>query len=122
MAWRRRGLRYWRLPRSFGRQHRSGELTEDQRDVLYQRLIDDARAFMLIDIATAVLARATEIVLTGGSMLRSLDAVHLASALEFFQALTSNGLEVGALISADTRLIAAARDLGLAVVNPEDHA
>lgn len=54
-------------------------------------------------------------------MLRSLDAVHLASALEFFQLLTSNGLDAGALMSADTRLIAAASDLGLAVVNPEDH-
>ncbi|HXK32615.1 MAG TPA: hypothetical protein VNM91_01195 [Dehalococcoidia bacterium] len=83
----------------------------------YQRLVGEARAFMPTDIAGAVLTMFTEIVLTGGSMLRSLDAVHLASALEFFQVLTSNGLEMGALISAGSRLIASARDLGVAVVN-----
>ncbi len=49
----------------------------------------------------------------GGPQLRSLDAIHLASALAI-------GTEVSAFIAYDHRLIAAAQSLGLPVLHPAD--
>lgn len=56
----------------------------------------------------AILDRAGEV---GPSTLRSLDAIHLASAL-------SLGRELGALVTYDRRLAAAAEDAGLTVSAP----
>jgi predicted nucleic acid-binding protein len=46
-------------------------------------------------------------------MLRSLDAIHLATARIF-------GSELGALATYDDRLAAAARDAGITVIDPRD--
>jgi predicted nucleic acid-binding protein len=72
----------------------------------------DARAF-LVDIALvplddAVLAEATSIDPAG---LRSLDALHLATALSIRD-------EIGAFIAYDERLIAAATSGGFSVLSP----
>lgn len=47
----------------------------------------------------------------GPTLLRALDAIHLATALEF-------GEGLGAFVTYDDRLAAAARELGLPVVRP----
>lgn len=47
----------------------------------------------------------------GPTLLRALDAIHLATALEF-------GVGLGAFVTYDDRLAAAARELGLPVVRP----
>lgn len=62
----------------------------------------------LLDLDAAVIARASTI---GPPELRTLDAIHLASALEL-------GPELEALVTYDARLAAAARAAGLSVVSP----
>ena len=54
---------------------------------------------------------ATRAAAVGPASLRTLDAIHLASAVEL-------GDELTAFVSYDERLLAAARDLGLPVVAP----
>lgn len=72
----------------------------------------DARSFLvdivLLPLDDAVLAEAASI---DPTMLRSLDALHLATAL-------SIGDEIGAFITYDQRLGTAARDHGLVVRRP----
>jgi predicted nucleic acid-binding protein len=72
----------------------------------------DARAFLadmaLLPLDDAVLAEAASI---DPAVLRSLDALHLATALSIQD-------EIGAFITYDQRLAAAAADQGLAVSQP----
>jgi predicted nucleic acid-binding protein len=62
----------------------------------------------LIDVDVAVLTRAARL---EPPALRTLDAIHLATAMAM-------GAELEALVTYDTRLAAAARALGIAVVSP----
>lgn len=62
----------------------------------------------LLDLDAAVIARALTI---GPPELRTLDAIHLASALEL-------GTDLEAVVTYDARLAAAARAAGLSVVSP----
>lgn len=63
-------------------------------------------AFVELDAELARIA-----VATGTAMLRSLDAIHIASAQRL-------GMEITAFVTYDDRQAAAARDLGLAVEAP----
>jgi len=66
-------------------------------------------ALVVVAFDARIAARAATLSPTG---LRTLDAIHLATALEL-------GDELTAFVSYDERLSAAARDLGLPVVAPE---
>ena len=63
----------------------------------------------LIPLTTDVVDQAAEV---GGPLLRSLDALHLASAL-------SIGSELTAFVCYDRRLLEAASAAGLAAINPD---
>lgn len=52
--------------------------------------------------------------------LRSLDALHLASARTAFSTAGRRGLDVGSFVSSDRALLAAAQWVNLSVANPED--
>ena len=64
----------------------------------------------LIPLAEPILERAVEI---DPAPLRSLDSIHLATALEL-------GEDLGVLISYDRRLLAAADAMGIATAAPAD--
>lgn len=66
---------------------------------------------VLVEFDARIAARAAAL---GPASLRTLDAIHLATALELVGELT-------AFVSYDDRLSAAARDLGLPVVAPRGH-
>lgn len=76
------------------------------------RAADVLRGIGVVTVSPAVIARAAGY---DDRELRSLDAIHLATA-QHLAALTPEVLE--AFIAYDQRLIAAARDLGLPVVAP----
>ena len=61
---------------------------------------------LFLDVSEDVVARAREI---ASPQLRTLDAIHLASALE---------VDPDVLVAYDRRLVAGAQELGLAVVSP----
>ncbi len=77
-----------------------------------ERYAADARAFLgdvaLVPLDDSVLAEAAS---TDPAELRSLDALHLATALSIRD-------EIGAFVAYDERLIAAAARRGLAVLSP----
>ncbi|MDQ3937413.1 MAG: PIN domain-containing protein [Chloroflexota bacterium] len=63
-------------------------------------------AFLELDAEVATMAAAT-----GGTVLRALDAIHIASALRL-------GADLEAFITYDARQASAARELGLPVESP----
>ncbi len=75
-----------------------------------QRLLD---SLVLVLLTTAVYERAG---LLEPAWLRSLDALHLASALGLGSELS--GIELSGIVTYDRRLIEAARSLGVEVVEP----
>lgn len=68
-------------------------------------------AFALIEVSRDTFVRAGEI---GPAIMRSLDAVHLAAALEL-------GDDLDGIVSYDDRMCAAARSIGIAVASPGAH-
>lgn len=76
-------------------------------DVLTQRHVTDLLDRM--DLYQMTAAMFTQAGLLPGRHLRSLDALHLAAALE---------IGVDAVVSYDRRMLSAARDMGLAVSSP----
>lgn len=65
-------------------------------------------AFALVELARDTFVRAGEI---GPAIMRSLDAVHLAAALEL-------GDDLDGIVSYDDRMCAAARSVGMPVASP----
>ena len=86
------------VPRALGR--RLGAVARDALPVL--------ETVVLQDLEPAIIERAARL---EPSSLRTLDAIHLASALGM-------GADLEAFVTYDARLAAAARDAGLTVVSP----
>ena len=99
------------------------QFTALERDEHYARFLADAQAFQFIAVRDRLLARSAELLVTGvfTSRLRSLDAIQLASVLEWFEVARRLNIESGAFIVADRPLREAAVALGLPVENPEDY-
>jgi len=81
-----------------------------RRDLLAAAALDELWA--RVTVLTLELRTADAAARLAPPTLRSLDAIHLATALSLLP-------ELGAFIAYDRRLTDAARDLGLAVVTPE---
>jgi predicted nucleic acid-binding protein len=79
------------------------------RPALERSAIELLSTFTLLDVDAGVLTAAGQIAPPG---LRTLDAIHLASALTL-------GAELDAVVTYDTRMIEAARAAGLRVESPE---
>jgi uncharacterized protein len=105
------------------RRTREGVLTDDQRDLLWEAFIRDARSFTVIGIAQSV-AQQASMLLIGAPLtvrLRTLDALHVASAQQAFARARRRGIATGSFVTADRALIDAATWAGLATTNPEEH-
>jgi predicted nucleic acid-binding protein len=95
---------------ALGRRRDTGDLSEANHAAILGRLQRDRAHWELVDPTRTVLARAEQ--LAGGRGLRALDALHVASALEFG---SSTELRVP-FITADRRQREAAERSGLTVV------
>ncbi len=95
---------------ALGRRRDAGDLTEANHAAILGRLQRDRAHWELVDPTRTVLARAEQ--LAGGQGLRALDALHVASALEFGG---STELRVP-FITADRRQREAVERSGLTVV------
>ena len=103
----------------------AGDLTVDQRDSTYQRFLADASEFSLVEANDAVRKEAARLLLDEprvAGRLRGFDAVQLATARVWFEALRRASIEAGAFVVADGALRDAAAALGMRVDNPEEHA
>ena len=95
---------------ALGRRRQAGDLTEQDHSAILGRLQRDRAHWELVDPTRPVLARAEQ--LAGAQALRALDALHVASALEFR---ISTELRVP-FITADRRQREGAERAGLDVV------
>ncbi len=108
---------------ALGRRTREGALAAGQGHTLFRLFLKDAPTFLIIGLNQAVALRSAAMLLTAAPpvRLRSLDAVHLASAQWTFALARRRGVATGAFVTADRALVQAALWAGLATMNPEDH-
>jgi predicted nucleic acid-binding protein len=95
---------------ALARRRAAGDLARPSFDAIVARLDSDRRHFELVELTAAILARAENVFTR--AQVRTLDAVHLASALSFQEL---SGLRIP-FLTADERQREAARRLGLAIV------
>ncbi len=92
------------------RRHRQGEITGSDYSSILSRVEQDRLYWQLVEPTPQVLAKAEEIVL-GGSF-RTLDALHLASAITIRDSLRT----ALPFVTADDRQLAAARNFKLETI------
>jgi predicted nucleic acid-binding protein len=111
------------LASAFARHTREGRITTGQRDELMQAFLVDRSDMLVQRLTSPIIQLAMTILLTypRSIALRSLDAIQLASARNIFNLAEQEDIEIGLLISADARLLAAAEWAGFATDNPENH-
>lgn len=111
------------LSSALARHVREGRITTNQREALFDEFLLDSRTWIVIDLDASMLSDASRICRVSAAhlSLRSLDAVQLTCATRAVERGTQMGIEPGAFVSADRRLLAAAEWAGLPIDNPEDH-
>lgn len=111
------------LASAFARRTREGALSAQQRDTLFQAFLRDLRAFVVVEPIQAIVQQAaTLLFMTPPSIrLRTLDALHVASARLAFARARRHGVATGSFITADRALLDAANWAGLPTLNPEDY-
>ncbi|HEY3117677.1 MAG TPA: type II toxin-antitoxin system VapC family toxin, partial [Chloroflexota bacterium] len=111
------------LASALARRTHEAELNEQQRDLLFQAFLRDARSFTVIQPGHAVSQQAAAFLLAAPShiRLRTLDALQLASAKLAFDRARRRGVTTRSFITADRALVSAADWAGLPTENPEDH-
>jgi uncharacterized protein len=109
---------------ALARRTREGALTGQQRDMLFQAFVRDARTFTVVGLHQATAQQAASLLLTAPPpvRLRTLDALHVATARWVFARARRRGLDTGSFVTADRALVDAATWAGLPTVNPEEHA
>ncbi len=107
---------------AFARRTREGALTVEQRDLLFRTVLRDAQALILVALTQTIIQQATTLLLTAPPpvRLRTLDAVHVASARVAFARAWRRGVATGDFVAADQALLDAARRAGLATRHPEE--
>jgi len=102
------------------RAHRERRISASQKERLIGIALADARTDIgLLAVSQAVLDLAAE--LAKRHPLRAYDALHLATAVDWANDLTSVGLSAPIFVTADENLLAAARAEGLVAENPNEH-
>lgn len=100
------------------RRHRAGELKTDEVTTLLGSYVGHSQnEYLLVPYSDALMATAAALV--SRHVLRTLDAVQLASALELRDMLPFDDLPIR-FMAADDRLLDAARAEHLQVINPEN--
>jgi uncharacterized protein len=108
---------------ALARRAREGTLTGDQRDLLWEAFIRDARSFTVIGVGQSI-ARQAITLLFGAPLtvrLRTLDALHVASAQQAFARARRRGIATERFVTSDRALVETAAWAGLPTINPEDH-
>jgi predicted nucleic acid-binding protein len=111
------------LASALARRVREGALSAQQRDVLFRAFVRDARSLTVVESSQAVAQQAAALLLTAPPpmRLRTLDALHVASARLAFARARRRGVATGSFITADRALLDAASWAGLPTLNPEDY-
>jgi predicted nucleic acid-binding protein len=111
------------LASALARRVREGALTTQQRNTLFQAFGRDARAFTVVEPNQAIAQHAATLLLTAPLpvRLRTLDALHVASAQLAFARARRRGVATGSFVTADRALLDAASWAGLPTLNPEDY-
>lgn len=111
------------LASALARRTRDGALSAQQRDTLFQAFLRDLRAFVVVEPNQAIAQQAAALLfMTPPSVrLRTLDALHVASARLAFARARRRGVATGSFITADRALLDAANWAGLPTLNPEDY-
>ena len=112
------------LASALARRRREGSLTAEEISWIFRQFLTEARDFAVIRLTGPVVQDAARILLTlpPPTRLRSLDALHLASARLSFTRARRRGIDIGSFITADRVLVEAAVQIGLIVINTEEQA
>jgi predicted nucleic acid-binding protein len=102
---------------------REGVLTPRQRGLYLQRFVLDVEAMFVVGLERDVIEDAAALVVQSPTTipLRSLDALHLATARKLLPTASNATAQGLTFVSADTRLLAAAQWAGFATDDPNDH-
>jgi len=108
---------------AFSRRVREGTISAGQRQRLFDIFLAHTGRFQVMPVSPEVIddAAATLMRDTPNAVLRTLDAIHLATAQRSFILAQQAASESGVLVAADRRLRHAALALGITVDNPEEH-
>ncbi len=108
---------------ALARRERQGSLLVPQVRTIWRGFRRGLRDWVVIQIDRGLLSGAVSLVARGAidAPLRSLDALQLASALEFQRRARRAGVGPVVLLTANDRLEAAAARVGLVVENPNRH-
>ncbi len=108
---------------ALARRTREGALTAQQGNALFQAFLRDARSFTLVGLDQVIVQQAATFLLTVPLQvrLRTLDALHVASAQWTFARGRRRGVATGSLVTADRALVDAATWAGLPTLNPEEY-
>lgn len=89
----------------------------------YLRDKEEKADYETVELTSGIAQAAADLLLTAPTTisLRTLDALHLASARRAFVEARRHGIPTGNFITADRGLLAAATWAGLPVLNPEDY-
>ena len=103
------------------RRSREGALTATDRDAIFQLFLSDAADYMVLGLTSRVVREASMLFsATPLLRLRTLDALHLATAQWAFARARRRGIATGSFVAADRGLLEAAGAAGLPIVNPEE--
>jgi predicted nucleic acid-binding protein len=116
-------LAYAEVASGLARRVREGRLEAQERDALFERFVADLQDYEVLGMTTQIIERAASALLRDAAFqrLRTLDALHLATAEAVFASGRRGGVGAGVFVTADGTLLAAARSAGLQTDNPEDH-
>ena len=106
---------------ALGRRMIDGALTVSRRDELFRAFMREALDFRLVAVSQDVLARAADMLLKGvpGYVLRTSDAIHLATAEYSFILAGATGSDGGGVVASDQRMLRVAMARGLSTDDPE---
>jgi len=108
---------------ALARRARNGEMTHAAQEAIYQRLLGALDSCVVVQVSRAVIDRAAVLLLAMAAppRLRTLDALHRASAQLAFATAIGRGRDRGYFVTADRALITAAAWAGLTTMNPDEH-
>jgi predicted nucleic acid-binding protein len=99
---------------ALARRAREGTLAPDEREAAFRTFMRHSLRFETVMLTQRLVERASEFLRVSSAPLRTLDAIHLATAEQSFILARQAG-EDGVLVTADRRLLDAATTAGLTV-------
>jgi predicted nucleic acid-binding protein len=104
---------------------REGKISQNDAVTLLDQMLQNVKNYTLIPVSTTILIRKVNelgLSLPNSLRLRSLDAIHLATALIVQEATNKVIPNTGfTFVTADAQLVRTAKHFGLTTENPDDH-